>query len=265
LAPSASSREEEALLLPTAAVRERGGRMKVFTWNVLHRIHAEKYQESAIRHFPDEQVRVAQVVGLVGELLQTHGFGVGLLQEVSGDVLAALRAALPTFSVLSHEYPRVPKLEGATSVQRPQELLVVIAPAGATVMQARTFANDRGKGLLQVAVTPALSVVSTHVSFGPSGTSQLEVLRALLHEATAPVVLGGDFNAQAEVVRGAFGPEVQLGLSEAGARPTREGDRGGSTIDHLLVRHASLGSLSVLEHHGLSDHRPVGATVTLPS
>jgi endonuclease/exonuclease/phosphatase (EEP) superfamily protein YafD len=119
--------------------------------------------------------------------------------------------------------------------------------------------------LLQVAVSPALSVVSTHVSFGASGVSQLEVLRALMQQATGPIVLGGDFNAQAGVVRGAFEADVQLGVTEVGAPHTREGDRGGSTIDHLLARHASLGPLSVLEHHGLSDHRPVGATVTLPS
>jgi endonuclease/exonuclease/phosphatase family metal-dependent hydrolase len=37
---------------------------------------------------------------------------------------------------------------------------------------------------------------------------------------------------------------------------------GGSDIDHLLCKQAVVSDVHVLEHGGLSDHRPVGATLT---
>jgi hypothetical protein len=107
--------------------------MRVVTWNVLHRVHGETHGEPCIARWGDEARRVDAVVQAVRAL----GADVALLQEVSGDLLAALRSAFPERAVLSHLYPRVPKRAVAGVVDR-TEHLVVLAPGGAKVRRAST-------------------------------------------------------------------------------------------------------------------------------
>lgn len=239
--------------------------MKVLTWNVLHRVHAENYGEPAIQRWREEPERVRHVVALVSKASSVDGFGAALLQEVSGDVLESLREHLPAWAVLNHPYPRVPRLKRPGAPMRdPSEHLVVIAPKGSTVLRARTFADDPGKGVLAVTLPSGLVVASTHVSWGPKGEAQLATLRELLHASSAPVCIGGDFNAEREVLARAFGAEMVVGALPPGSPRTRPADdaTGGADIDHLLVCRAELRDLRVLDHDELSDHRPVVATVT---
>lgn len=236
--------------------------MKILTWNVLHRVHAETHSEPAIRRWPDEAERVRAVVARVSEALSA-GVEVVLLQEVSGDVLAELRAQLPHHAVLNHLYPRVPRQKGTSrSVADPTEHLVVVAPPGAKILRAQTFANDPGKGLLMVGVSEHLAVVSTHVSWGTKGESQLSHLAQVLRETSATVCIGGDFNTGREEISKAVGADVVISVPPAGSPRTRPQDdaTGGSDIDHLLSS-AALSDVAVLEHRDLSDHRPVAATV----
>lgn len=239
--------------------------MKVLTWNVLHRVHAENHGEAAIRRWPDEPERVRRVVDLASQALRVDGFGAVLLQEVSGDVLAALREQLPTWAVLNHPYPRVPKLkQPGASMRDVSEHLVVIAPEGSTVLQAQTFASDPGKGVLAVTLPSGTVVASTHVSWGPKGEAQLATLRELLLASSAPFCLGGDFNSGREVLAHAFGAEGVVGALPPGSQRTHpsEDASGGVDIDHFVVRRAALRDVRVLDHDALSDHRPVTATVT---
>lgn len=239
--------------------------MKVLTWNVLHRVHAENYGETAILRWREEPERVRHIVERISKALHADGFGAALLQEVSGDVLEALREHLPAWAVLDHPYPRVPRPKRPGAPMRdPSEHLVVVAPEGSTVLRARTFASDPGKGVLAVTVPSGLVVASTHVSWGPKGEAQLATLRELLHASSAPVCLGGDFNAEREVLVRAFGAEAVVGALPPGSPRTRpsEDASGGADIDHLLVRRAELRDVRVLDHDELSDHRPVAATVT---
>lgn len=187
----------------------------------------------------------------------------GLLQEVSGDVLSALRLALPDRAVLNHVSPRVPRpKQGSSSVRDSTEHLVVVAPAGAQVVQASTAANDAGKGFLAVR-TGGVTFVSTHVSWGERGGEQLSALRAALERLEQPVVLGGDFNVEVAVVEQALG--VAAAKLAPGSLKTRESGGKGADMDHLLARGALLESARVLEHSGLSDHRPVVVTVCPPT
>jgi endonuclease/exonuclease/phosphatase family metal-dependent hydrolase len=232
--------------------------MRVLTWNVLHRVHAEKYGEPAIRTWPEERRRVEAIVALLGR----REFDVALLQEVSGDVLAALRAEFGDREVLSHRYPRVPRVkQPSATVSDASEHLVVIAPRGATVLRAQTFANDGGKGLLAVSVDARLTVVSTHVSWGGKGVEQVQGLSALLRETTGPLCIGGDFNAERQPVLEQLGEGCVAAVLPAGSLRTREGDEGGSDIDHFFVRDLRISDVQVLEHAGLSDHRPVVITL----
>ncbi|PTL75225.1 endonuclease/exonuclease/phosphatase family protein [Vitiosangium sp. GDMCC 1.1324] len=239
--------------------------MKVLTWNVLHRVHAENYGEPVIHRWRDEPERVRHVVDLVSKALRVDGFEAALLQEVSGDVLESLRDHLPTWAVLDHPYPRVPRLKRPGAPMRDlSEHLVVVAPEGSTVLRAQTFAGDPGKGVLAVTMPSGLVVASTHVSWGPKGEEQFATLRELFHASSAPVCIGGDFNAEREVLVRALGSEVVVGALPPGLPRTRpaEDATGGADIDHLLVCRAELSDLSVLDHRELSDHRPVAATVT---
>jgi endonuclease/exonuclease/phosphatase family metal-dependent hydrolase len=239
--------------------------VKVLTWNILHRVHAENYGEQAIQRWHDEPERVRHIVDLVSRALRVDGFGVALLQEVSGDVLESLRGHLPMWAVLNHPYPRVPRQKRPGAPMRDlSEHLVVVAPEGSTVLRAQTFADDPGKGVLAVTVPSGLVVASTHVSWGPKGEAQLATLRELIHASSTPVCIGGDFNSEREVLVRAFGAEVVVGPLPPGSPRTRHtvDETGGVDIDHLLVCRAELSDLHVIDHDELSDHRPVAATVT---
>lgn len=222
--------------------------MRVLTWNVLHRVHAETHGEPAVERWPDEAGRTRAII----ELLQRVAADVVLLQEVSGDVLAAVRGAFP--HVASHRFPRVPRPKRPTSVTDMSEHLVVIAGPGSTVWRAQTASNDPGKGLLAVQQGGAV-FVSTHVSWGEKREPQLEALARVVREQVSPLVIGGDFNVEASVVSAALG--LQNVPLAPGSAKTRVGREGGGDIDHLFVRGLRGAMAQVLEHDVLSDHAPV--------
>lgn len=236
--------------------------MKILSWNVLHRVHAETHTEKAIERWPEEAQRVRAVADWLVSALTTGGFDVALLQEVSGDLLAALRAQLPGKSVLGHLYPRVPK-RSSESLSDPREYLVVIAPAGAKVVRTHTFENDPGKGFLMVQLAAGPEVMSTHLSWGPKAIPQLLMLRQVLRDAPGAICLGGDFNADRDAISRATDDDAMISLFPEGSPRTRpqDTDSGGADIDHLLCRGARLSEAHVLDSGGLSDHRPVAATV----
>lgn len=234
-----------------------GPTMKLLTWNVLHRVHAERHAEPAIRAWPDEARRVHGVAARA-RALTDEGVEVLLLQEVSGDVLAELRARLPDRAVLNHPYPRVPRAK--PSVKDPTEHLVIVAPPGSKVLRAHTFANDPGKGFLMAGLPGGAAVLSTHVSWGKNGEPQLSLLAQVVAAHGGVLCVGGDFNAEREAISKALG--LPIAPLPEGSLRTRPQDEGGSDIDHLLCRGAVLSEVAVLEHADLSDHRPVVGTVT---
>ncbi|MFT3712768.1 MAG: endonuclease/exonuclease/phosphatase family protein [Archangium sp.] len=226
--------------------------MKLFTWNVLHRVHAEVHGEPCIVHWADEKTRVDAVVAAVRAL----NCDVGLLQEVSGDVVAALRSAFPERAVLSHLYPRVPK-RSVTGVKDRTEHLVVLAPAGAKVKRASTYESDPGKGFLAVDVD-GVTLISTHVSWGEKRADQLITLRETVASIGGRCVVGGDFNIEREVVEPALGAKCVV--LPSGSLPTRDQGTGpGLMIDHLLGFGVELRDARVEAHRNESDHRPVSA------
>jgi endonuclease/exonuclease/phosphatase (EEP) superfamily protein YafD len=240
--------------------------VKLFTWNVLHRVHAETYADPAIAAWPDERARLEGVVRFITRAVQHEQFKVVLLQEVSGDVLAALREALPQCDVFDHCYPRMPRQKTPSTLEDPREHLVVIAPRGSTLVRAHTFESDHGKGFVMVRLPGGFVVASLHLSWGTKALTQLAVLAQVLADAQTPLCVGGDFNAERAVVAEAAGPSVQVSSVAQGTlrtRPEADGS-GGVDIDHLLCRHARLDDARVLECDGLSDHRPVAATLSAP-
>ena len=223
--------------------------MRVLTWNVLHRVHAETHGEPAVERWADEPSRTRAIV----QTLKRASADVVLLQEVSGDVLTALRSSFP--HVTSHLLPRMPRpKQPTTAVTDASEHLVVIAGPGPTVWRAQTASNDPGKGLLAVQQNGVL-LVSTHVSWGEKREPQLEALARVVREHVGPLVIGGDFNVEASVVCAALG--LQNVPLAPGSAKTRVGREGGGDIDHLFVRGLRGAMAQVLEHDVLSDHAPV--------
>jgi len=232
--------------------------LQVLTWNVLHRIHAEKYHEPSIQHWPDEVARVEAQVSYL-QALFSQGLTVALLQEVGGDLLKKLKSDCGDPVVFHHSYPRVPRARVATQAIDPSEHLVVIAPHGAVLIQGATAPNDPGKGFLAVQVGE-WRVVSTHVSFGPRGAKQFAALRDQIQNYAGPLVVGGDFNTDRQTVEAAL--ELPALRPAPGSAPTRPRVGGGSDIDHLLIRTPGVAvpdslPAQVLAHPDLSDHAPV--------
>lgn len=235
------------------------------TWNVLHRVHAENYSEPMVALWPDETARVKAISALVLKAITEDACDVVLLQEVSGDVLNEVRHRLPSsMGVSSHQVPRVPafKRPSRTMMVDASEHVVVIADAGLTSLRAVTAQDDAGKGSIAAQLRRGVIAVSTHVSWGTKGTAQLTTLRELMAELPGTVLIGGDFNAERHEVMRCLGEGLQV--SELVRSATRLNPGGhGSTIDHLIARGGTWSEVSVTEQHGLSDHLPLIATLTV--
>ncbi|WP_426503390.1 GNAT family N-acetyltransferase [Dactylosporangium sp. McL0621] len=224
----------------------------VASWNVLHRVHAENYAEEVAARWPHESRRIAAVTAK----LAARAEDVIALQEVSGDQLASLRAALPDGTVHALRYPRVPAIRrGEPGLRDVTEHLVVLARGRTVAGQA--FDGDPGKGYLAVRTDAAL-VVSTHVGFGAASTAQLARLAEVARGTGGPALLLGDFNAGRATVAAALGPEFVIAALPGDARPTRPGART-PHIDHVIAFGIEVSTAAVEDAGGLSDHNLVTA------
>ena len=251
--------------------------MRIATWNVLHRIHAENWRETVPDVFPDEAVRIAAITARIEALLADDDVVV-CLQEVSGDQLASLRTALPAMQVCAFIYPRVPRLKhgGPSTLPQPEEALVTIA-SRARLVAGAAFPNDPGKGFVVVDVDGVL-IVNTHLSAGDRRTVQLQHIRAHVdHSAShgadqrSAVVVCGDCNTSSAKVLAALdvGFElVNLGLDALPTRPRpdlpdRSSDKP-AAIDHIIVRGLVATNGGLIDVDGTSDHNLVWPTVRRP-
>ena len=218
------------------------------TWNVLHRIHADNWGEEVAGSWPDEAKRVAAIAQRVGELTED----VVALQEVSGDLLAALRESGRTVHAM--RYPRLPRPRVLESqLADNTEYLVLLVDGPSRELDEEAFSTDGGKGALAVDVR-GLTVVATHVSWGNKREDQLARLAQL---APSPAVLLGDFNADADTVLASLGESFRAAVLPAGVKT-----RGQQVIDHVIVRGATASDAEVLVADGLSDHSPVRAVIS---
>jgi len=241
--------------------------MRVMTWNVLHRVHAENYSEPTVALWPDEAARVQAVVQQVCAAVSEQGCELVLLQEASGEVVVALRRCLPgSMSVHTHQVARMPqlKVKSTTSLSDASEHVVVIAPGGSQPLRRQTALDDAGKGLLAVQVSEGLVAISTHVSWGQKGVGQMRALQELMKTLPGVVIVGGDFNTERGEVTAHLGPDLLVTQLTADSPRTRQNPDGqGSDIDHLVCRGAKWSDVHVVVHPGLSDHHPLFATLQL--
>lgn len=246
--------------------------IQVTTWNVLHRVHAVNWKEAPVATYPEERKRIQGISSLVAGWL-ANDVDVVVLQEVSGDQLASLRASLRgAATVFEHTYARVPRLrvEGwPAELADPTEHLVTIAKApNASRLDARTFETDPGKGLLAIRIGP-LAVVNTHVSARERRDAQLSTLAAVVETFSGGCVVGGDFNAPAAIVSAGLGAGGLASISISnleGQRPTRIATeaQASRTIDHVVAVRGAIDAATVLDQAGLSDHAPVNAIASFP-
>lgn len=228
----------------------------VATWNLLHRVHAENWDEGVTLRWPDEDERIAAITARLATRTET----VIALQEVSGDQLASLRDALPGRTVLSFEYPRVPTPRKGRDLLRDRaEHLVLLVAGPATRVAEESFPDDKGKGALAAAVGDLL-VIATHVSGDRRRTGQLARLAELAGPET---VLLGDFNTVRGTITAGLGDGFTVAGFAADSLPTRPGT-GRGFIDHVVTRGLTAGLATVDDSGGLSDHNLVHATVSRP-
>ncbi len=235
--------------------------MRVATWNVLHRIHAVNWREPVVELHPDEPARIAEITRRIVAL----DAEVVCLQEVSGDQLASLQAALPAATILSHRYPRVPKLfrPGSPPLVDPSEQLVTISKLPVRTSHGRTFPTDQGKGYLLAELESGVVVITTHVSYGAHRAAQASAVRAEAFAYDGIVVVLGDFNADLETCLASFGELVAAAPTQPSrsTRPRTIPTGKSEDIDHILVRNGRADDAAVLAGDGFSDHNPVIATI----
>ncbi len=244
-------------------------RLRLATWNVLHRIHAQNWGESPLSLYPEEQERLAEVAGRVLSLLGS-GCQIIALQEVSGDLLGQLHARLPPeVQVFEHTYSRLPRLReptpGPAPLKDPSEHLVTLVSGHeARRGRAQDADNDPGKGFLAVHLGERCVVINAHVSGRERGRSQLEMLAREALANPGPAVIVGDFNVQPGKVREAMPPPFEL-ADHSGQRATRTGGGGqpDSWIDHVVGLRATIEEIEVVDAGRCSDHNPVRAAVAL--
>jgi endonuclease/exonuclease/phosphatase family metal-dependent hydrolase len=238
--------------------------MRVATWNVLHRFHAQNWDEPAIETHPDEPARISAITGRIEGL-----DGVICLQEVSGDQLASLRSAMPDEAIYVHTFPRLPKLFrpgfGSPPLVDPTEHLVtIVRGTGARRSEGHTYPTDKGKGFLLVELLSGAVVINTHVSYGDHSVSQCSQLAAHTSMYRGSIVILGDFNEERELCLLRLGPGFVAAIPREPARPTRPRTKPSTksqTIDHVFVARTKAYEVEVLAGGGLSDHNPVVATI----
>jgi endonuclease/exonuclease/phosphatase family metal-dependent hydrolase len=228
--------------------------LALVTWNVLHRVHAVNWDEGVIAAHADEQARIAAIARWIVDV----DADVVCLQEVSGDLLEALRDA--ERHVFATCYPRVPRYYRRSEPQAlrdPTEYLVTISRRGGQPVTATAFASDPGKGY-QVVELDGVAVIDTHVSWGERHAAQCAELARVATAIAGPVVLCGDFNADLATCAArlpGLAPAV-LG-PERVTRPRHTPSERSETIDHVFVRGLAILGAAVLDAHNLSDHHPV--------
>lgn len=226
----------------------------VATWNVLHRVHAENWNEDhVVACWPDEAVRVAGIARWVAAACERDR--AVALQEVSGDQLEALLAAGPV--VVTHAYARVPRPRGAPSPLGDRaEFLAIASRRPLERLHAESAVDDPGKGFLAARIEGGPVLVCTHVSPREKGRAQLHRLARYARGFHEVVVLG-DFNAGADEL--AAECEGLTLAAHDGGRPTRQSSPSheGRWIDHGLARGLSIRVAEVVDCGFLSDHNPV--------
>lgn len=231
--------------------------MTVASWNVLHRVHADKWSSDVADRWPDEDERIAAVAAVIAG----RGEKVIGLQEVSGDQLDSLRQALPGRSFHVLRYPRVPKPSRvASQLADGTESLVLIVDGPSREISAEPFANDPGNGALAVEVD-GVRVIVTHVTGDARRARQFARLAELAGDG--PAVLLGDFNADSTTVANALGDGFEFAAFAPDSVPTRPRTEGTKSqfIDHVITFGLTVGEAAVEDVAGVSDHNLVRATV----
>jgi len=234
----------------------------VATWNVLHRVHAENWGAEAIpKCWPKEPERIAAIT----EWLAGRTEQVIALQEVSGDQLADLRRALPGRTFHTLRYPRVPApRQGSCPLSDPGEHLVLMVNGTSQFRSAESFGNDPGKGVLAVQVAETL-VIATHLSGDRRRVPQLARLAELAAaHPERPVLLLGDFNTDRATVASGLGEGFTVAALPPGSPPTRlhRPHAETHTVDHVVVRDATIVDTAVESSDDLSDHNLVRAAIS---
>ncbi|MGV9823884.1 endonuclease/exonuclease/phosphatase family protein [Nocardia xishanensis] len=234
----------------------------VATWNVLHRVHAENWYEDVAAQWPVEAERIDAIAARIAKRSEQ----IIALQEVSGDLLTALRDALPDRTIHTLRYPRVPRSKRIpTALRERDEYLVLVVDDPGRKVFAAAFGDDPGKGALAVA-TSGLTVVATHVTGDDRRGRQLSTLAGVaLADPTRPAVLLGDFNADRAVVADGLGPGFTVAELPADALPTRPRTTGAKSqfIDHVVTYGIDAREAAVESADGLSDHNLVRASFTV--
>lgn len=265
--------------------------MRLVTWNLLHPIHGQNYDEFPMRAANyNEPNRIDNITQYLRVIIESRRDEVLLvaLQEVSLQQLIAVDTLTASFGGTAHSF----RLDRETSLKMdkarrgfglpnigPEFEMVLAFGANVSGSSGASFGNDSGKGYCVVDVPDqSLAFVSAHISYGPNRDMQIQQLldvmseRRRRHQAT--FIVAGDFNCRAEFLEKKL---VDFDILQcehwsvlSATCPTRIGKHGPSdvagqeTLDHFIVVSANEIVCPVLRVHdtsvrALSDHLPVEA------
>lgn len=219
--------------------------MKVVTWNILHRIHEEKYRPDSkvLETFPDERNRVVAVIGEIHKCLETPDT-VCCLQECSATVLTGIQRHIANNSRCLF-YKKV----------KEAEYLVTITPQGFWEEEIEHH-PDTAVGMLAVR-RDECRVINCHLK--PQRFCRYSVLDGLLSLPTeeVPLVVAGDLNEQPPAIQRVLGHKY--GWVDAGNSYRKK------QIDHVLYDKFqwTLTDGKIVDTGYTSDHRMVVADLSL--
>lgn len=177
--------------------------MKIFTWNVLHRYHEEKYnpQSDVLSKYPNENHRIVKQIDTLKNIFDKENEIIGCLQEVSGDLLNAIKKEFTIdFIIFEFEHNRIPTRQNKSSIKsdpyiKPNEFLVTIISKN---LDYKKFSNIqlevKGKGILVVETS---NIIILNVHLPPKRllkNSVDQIFRNLLYVKNKFIVVLGDFN-----------------------------------------------------------------------
>mmetsp|Transcript_20133 Transcript_20133/g.39913 ORF Transcript_20133/g.39913 Transcript_20133/m.39913 type:complete len:335 (+) Transcript_20133:59-1063(+) len=269
----------------------------IYSWNVLHRVHAQNYRIPEVQKWPDEPKRLEHVTGLILTYLRScQQPCVICLQEVSGDVLKALKSALATSKnilVFEHQHRRIPRFwrpnpQNEHVVER-EEYIVSITKncLGAQKTAGFTYRTDAGKSLLgikfQVPVPArdgseieqkhsceSVVLLNTHLRHGGSPLDEdhrddqlrqlVQVRETAQGSSRVHVLAAGDFNSNVS----GLPPEFMCSVRSRGDFSlSRLRTRGTEDIDQVFSfsSAAQIVNSRVIDVGLLSDHNLVSCSI----
>lgn len=258
--------------------------VRAITFNLLHPIHGQNYDEMVMRNPQyNEKIRIDSTTAILKELVGQRREGeilIMALQEVSQMQLESIQREIPA-RIEFLKVTRIARLKeskrrdgyvGFPSEVAEYEVLLVSGATRVQNVKSWVFKKDTGKGWISVEIPErSLIAVSTHLSFGENRKEQIQ--DALVNPSGQSdintTLVMGDFNCPCDQIRKdviSNAGDVVFIQADSATRIGKTGDgplTAQETLDHFVIygKQPFCSAVRVYETDVdmISDHRPVEA------